>query len=265
MFENVFFRREKKQGIFVPDEIVNISYWLVLIVKNVFKWMYAVSLLSDKNFALVVILLICPMLKFILIGLGNIYKFRQNFRRPVFVVFIVIIILLESFFEMPIHILFPKNHLYLNTNYYKIYDLMKYRQVEIFTEILENFIIFLFILFFSFFKGKVTTTTIVCFSFCIAMLVYFVIAEFYFSCMYEEVKEDMIRKGTTNKEYRNVPNLQLNMPHIDRLFDNNQKLEHHNEENKSNGSNEKNSVPSNRYLITNEKSTDEMNSNLLKK
>jgi hypothetical protein len=90
-----------------------------------------------------------------------------------------LIVIIESFFEIPCHILFPKNIIYLHTNYFKIYDIVKYRQVQLLYQIVEN--IFILISLFETFKsGNAGIISILMLSFSIVMFVYYLSAEIFY-------------------------------------------------------------------------------------
>jgi hypothetical protein len=190
IFDNIFFNKET----YNYDEFTNASYWIILMTKNILKWIFAVQLFEDKNYSLFFLLFIIPVFKFLAIGLGNIFKFKKSFRINLVITIMVVISIFECFIELPSHYFFPTNHIYLHTNYYKIYDLGKYRQLEVFTELLENVIIFIY-LFFAFSntaedsKVGVGIVTILTLSFCLAIFVYYLLAEFYFTFLYKETKE----------------------------------------------------------------------------
>jgi hypothetical protein len=139
-----------------------------------------------------------------------------------------IILLIESFLELPMHFLFSKNQVYLHTNYFKIYDIQKYRQVEVLTNLFENSMVMIF-LYFNFTKGEETITVvhILTLVFTLVMLIYFILAEFYFTFFIIEEQsgevDDYGRTFKVKEEYvkrRNqFTNLEIN--HLKRRAENN--------------------------------------------
>lgn len=187
LFKNVFYHKDTES----PDEFINGAYWLLLVTKNICKWLFAGYLLSNGSYSLFILLFICPIAKFVLISLGNLYKFKKNFRGSL-IIAMGLILLVESFFELPIHIAFPFNRIYLHTNYYKIYDLMKYRHVEILTEISESVLVLIFVII-TMIDDIFGLISILSLSFTTPLLVYFLWAGLYFLFC---TKKTSINQGT---------------------------------------------------------------------
>lgn len=200
LFENVFYK--KSEGDF-PDEFMNISYWLILSTTNVLKWLFASYLFVDTNdYVLLILLFISPMIKFMAIGVGNIRKFRKVTRNWILIGLMILIVWFESFYELPCHVFFPKNYIYLHTNYYKIYDLAKYRLVEIITQLLDNALVLVF-LYFSFKAGNLGIVSILALSFCLVTIVYFILAEFFYLFLAKhKPKNEVDDYGRTTRRHK---------------------------------------------------------------
>ncbi len=84
LFTNVFFNKDKDF-----DDCINISFWIILITKNVLKWLFAFYVVENHQAILFVILLLTPSLKLILIGVKSIIHFRAKFRACVFLTFMI--------------------------------------------------------------------------------------------------------------------------------------------------------------------------------
>jgi hypothetical protein len=200
LFINVFYKKSEGK---CADDFMNSAYWLLLITKNILKWYYAVILMlgTTKNYGLFVILFISPMLKLLSISLGNIYKFSKLFKNKIVILIMSLFLLIESFVELPVHFLFPQNHIYLHSNYFKIYDIQKYRQVEILTELFENSMIIIF-LYYSFTKldDELSVIHILTLVFSIVMLFYFILAQFYFMLLHnDEIAKEVDEYGRSIK------------------------------------------------------------------
>lgn len=179
LFENVFYKKSENKK---ADELVNISYWVLLTIKNIMKWILLSALFKEGN-TIIFILLVFPLLKVFRIGIGNIYKFKQYFRVRSFIVIMGLINLLESYFELPSHFLFPVNRIYLHTIYFKIYDMKKYIKVELLLEVVENIIIIGLIVI-DILNGFISLTHILSFVFSFIILIYYIGATFYFLFLY---------------------------------------------------------------------------------
>ena len=95
---------------------------------------------------------------------------------------------------------FPKNTIYMYTNYYNIYDTGKKKYLQIALEITENLLIIIFcvVAFINNDKGIVIFLTL---SFSIAILCYYLSALFYFIFLYKKNdQEENLRKNFENKK-----------------------------------------------------------------
>jgi len=176
LFSNIFFNKDKQF-----DDCVNICYWIVLITKNVLKWLFVFYVVESYKALLIAILLFSPVVKFVLIGLKNLKHFREKFRRSVFIVFMLIEVLIECFFELPVHFFFPRNIIYYHSIYFKIYDKTSYRGFECLSEMIENAIVIYYLIqfFMNNTKGlSIISILLIVFS-CICLL-FFCFAKFYF-------------------------------------------------------------------------------------
>jgi hypothetical protein len=200
LFINVFYKKSEGKS---SDEFMNSAYWILLITKNILKWYYASILMLglSKNYGLFIILFISPILKLLSISLGNIYKFSKLFKNRIVILFMSLFLLVENFIELPVHFLFPQNHVYLHTNYFKIYDIQKYRQIEIITELFENTMIIIFLyLSLTKFVDDITVIHILSLIFSIVMLIYFILAQFYYMLFhYDEVPKEVDEYGRSIK------------------------------------------------------------------
>jgi len=175
-------------------------------MKNVLKWLYVSYLISNKNeYLLLVVLLIFPLVKFIVIGIGNIIKFRRISKNIAIIFIFSTIILIESCFEIPSHCIFPENHIYLHTNYFKIYDLCKFKQIEIASEIFENFII-LISLFFCFTSGNIGIIPILTLTFSFMAIAYYLTAEVYFMFYIEQAVEVNVLRDEYGRKIKRLIN-----------------------------------------------------------
>lgn len=86
-YDNVFIKKDNWDY----DDFINGLYWLLLISKNIFKWIYAATLFSEDNYMLLILLSLNPLLRFVLIGVGNIHNFRKKFRNNAIVAIIFFI------------------------------------------------------------------------------------------------------------------------------------------------------------------------------
>ena len=100
---------------------------------------------------------------------------------------------------MPLHLMFPINIVYQHTNYYKIYDLAKYRDVEIYIEIYENSILLGF-LFYSIIFEYFSIKNIVTITFVLSSELYFILALFYYLFIHDDYIRQKI-KMIGNNEY----------------------------------------------------------------
>lgn len=226
LFENVFYHKQSK-----IDEFMNATYWIFLMSKNILKWLYIIYMILEREnypykYLLIAILLLTPILKFSLIGIGNIYKFRKNFRRHAFTFIIFLIVFLESSIELPIHFILPKNYVYLNSNYYKIYDTMKYRHIEILSEMIENLIVLIFI-FIDFLNGIIGVFNILCFSISGSVWIYFILAEIYYSLIYEEKAGHQQLENTdkNNRRYTKIPKPHTDIKELNLMYRNEERKE----------------------------------------
>lgn len=163
---------------------LNILYWCIKIGKDVFKWIYSVSLIK-KNISLFILLFLSPLLKFIFISLGSIDRFKKNFYRiKILLILIVILLLIESFFELPVHFLFPINKIYKHTNYYRIYDLRERLFHNVLIEIFENLLLFGYLIYY-FNNGKFHYSAVIEIIFVILNIIFFIYSLFIY-CFYDK-------------------------------------------------------------------------------
>ena len=135
LYRNVFIGIETKYY----DSAVNAFFWIFLIIKVTFEWIFSIHEYK-KNKLLFVILILTVFMKFILISLGSLERFKKRFYKNYpLITFIIILLLIECFIELPIYCLFPVNKIYLHTNYYRIYDVKERIDTYLAIEILENF------------------------------------------------------------------------------------------------------------------------------
>ena len=164
LYRNVFIGIETKYY----DSAVNAFFWIFLIIKVTFEWIFSIHEYK-KNKLLFVLLILTVFMKFILISLGSLERFKKRFYKNYpLITFIIILLLIECFIELPIYCLFPVNKIYLHTNYYRIYDVKERIDTYLAIEILENFIFFFYIIK-SFINGNLHYS--------------FLYAEIYFRCV----------------------------------------------------------------------------------
>ncbi len=84
LFTNVFFNKDNEF-----DDCINICFWIILITKNVLKWLFAFCVVENHQAILFLILLLTPLLKLIIIGVKSIIHFRAKFRACVFLTFMI--------------------------------------------------------------------------------------------------------------------------------------------------------------------------------
>ena len=178
LYRNVFIGIETKYY----DSAVNAFFWIFLIIKVTFEWIFSIHEYK-KNKLLFVLLILTIFMKFILISLGSLERFKKRFYKNYpLITFIIILLLIECFIELPIYCLFPVNKIYLHTNYYRIYDVKERIDTYLAIEILENFIFFFYIIK-SFINGKLHYSSIILLIFLIIFLIFFLYAEIYFRCV----------------------------------------------------------------------------------
>ena len=85
LFTNVFFKKEKEF-----DDCINITFWIVLITKNILKWLFAFLVVEINKTLLIVILFVPPLLKIIIVGLRSLLNFKNKFRRFSFIIFMLV-------------------------------------------------------------------------------------------------------------------------------------------------------------------------------
>ena len=147
---------------------INITYWILKLSKDIFKWIYAISLFNE-NKILFALLFLPPVLKYIFISIFALRRFKINFRgnNPL-IILIIIILLIESFYELPIHFIFPVNKIYLHTNYYRIYDMKKDMMTNIVIECVECSVLFVYLIYYfafgKFHYSAVVLIIILCFN-----------------------------------------------------------------------------------------------------
>ncbi len=86
LFDNVFY---KKRNHPILDEVINITYWLVLMTKNVCKWMTAIWILY--YYPIKYILPAWCIIRFCFIGISNLKNFKTKFRRWPFILIMSIL------------------------------------------------------------------------------------------------------------------------------------------------------------------------------
>jgi hypothetical protein len=222
LFDNVFY---KKKDHHVLDEIINVSYWVILLTKNVLKWVLAASLLSQYD--LIYILPILPVLKFFTIGVMNLMTFRKRFRGCALAVVLTIIILIESIFELPMNYMCPIDRVYMHTNYYHIYDTGRRKYFQIICELCENLTILVFI-FIAIGDGVFGLIGILALSFTLTIFVYYVMALFYFLVLFKGLnnRKEEEKKMVQNRMYvrasvnQEMVSSMKEYPHIVRSYDN---------------------------------------------
>ena len=187
------------------DSATNAFFWIFLTIKIVFQWIFAIHEFKT-NKLLFILLFIPPFAKFILISLGSLERFKKLFYKNYpLIIFIIILLIIECFYELPIHCLFPVNRIYMHTNYYRIFDLKERIDTYLGIEIIESFALFIYIIN-SFIKGKVHYSSVILFIFLFIFLSFFIYAESYYRCVdiyYIESKidEKQRQKRENPKEY----------------------------------------------------------------
>lgn len=90
-------------------------------------------------------------------------------------------VLIECFFELPCHFFFPRNIIYFHTIYFRIYDKASFRNLELYSEIIENFILDIYLLdLFLYGKSGFSIIAMLLIIFCNLCLIYFCSAKGYF-------------------------------------------------------------------------------------
>ena len=195
LFNSIFIEKEK-----IINYYLNIFYWFIKTFKDIFKWIYAISLLK-KNKTLFILLFLPPFFKFIFISLTSLNRFKRNFHRLLYLMsFMVILLLIESFCELPIHIIFPLNKIYVHTNYYRIYDLRECISFNINIEIIENFILLLYSINY-FTAGKFHYSAVI-----ILILSFFSFCFFVYAKVFYCLLKTTIRKEKSNNEVFTLKN-----------------------------------------------------------
>jgi hypothetical protein len=213
LFENIYFKNSQGR---LYDELINGSYWVILLTKNILKILFAAEY---QLTSLLLIMIVSPLLRFFAIGLGNIYKFKKYNKVKILIFIMSTIVLIESFFELPLHYVLTKNVIYLHTNNFKIYDSEKYRNLQIGTEFLENIIILLFFAMSIFVEKKdITIIAILTFVFAFIWFIYNIIAIVYFSLFKtpeeafeideygRETKKSMMKRAERDQKNRQETN-----------------------------------------------------------
>jgi hypothetical protein len=216
LFDNVFYKKKDHE---ILDEFTNACYWIILLTKNVIKWVLAGYTLNE--YSLIYILPILPVLKFFTLGLMNILTFRKRFRGCGLVVVLTMLIIIESIYELPMNYLCPENRIYMHTNYYHIYDTGRRKYFQIICELCENFIVLVFISI-SIANEKLGIITILALSFCLAVFVYYLMALVYFLFIFKGIsgEKEQERRMYHNREYvkasvsQEVVSSMKNYPHI---------------------------------------------------
>lgn len=192
IYKNVFIGKDEKF-----NYSFNILYWFFKIFKEIFKWIYSVSLFSE-NKTLFALCFIAPIFKFIFISIQNIIAFKTNFRgNTPFIIISVFILIIESFFELPIHLMCPVNKIYLHTNYYRIYDKKISSTINNNLEGIECLVLLGFLLWYFCF-GKFHYSAVVLIILVIPLVGFYIGAKVFFCC-YEAIPEDDNDKNKDNK------------------------------------------------------------------
>ena len=187
------------------DSAINAFFWIFLITKVAFQWIFAVHEFKT-NKLLFILLFIPPFTKFILISLGSLERFKKLFYKNYpLIIFIIILLIIECFYELPIHCLFPVNRIYMHTNYYRIFDLKERIDTYLGIEIIESFGLFLYIIN-CFINGKVNYSSVILFIFLIIFLTFYIYAEAYYRCVdivnvQSKIDEKQRQKRENPKEY----------------------------------------------------------------
>ena len=187
------------------DSATNAFFWIFLTIKIAFQWIFAIKEYKT-NKLLFILLFIPPFAKFILISLGALERFKKLFYKNYpLIIFITILLIIECFYELPIHCLFPVNRIYMHTNYYRIFDLKERIDTYLGIEIIESFGLFLYIIN-CFINGKVNYSSVILFIFLFIFLSFYIYAESYYRCVdiyYIESKidEKQRQKRENPKEY----------------------------------------------------------------
>lgn len=188
LYNSVFIGKDSKIEIYS----LNIAYWTVKLLKDIFKWIYAISLFN-KDKILFILLFIPPLFKYILISLGSLDRFKKNFYRRFIVIFLIgFLLLIESFIELPIHVIFPINKIYMHTNYYRIYDLRERILINSIIELIEGIAILGYLIYY-FGNGKFhysAVITIILVVFCLLFFVY----TLFFYCLVDKKNIRKIRE-----------------------------------------------------------------------
>lgn len=191
---------------------INVTFWVIKLGKDIFTWIYAISLFSE-NKILFALLFFPPFFKYLFISLGSLRRFKKNFRSNPLILLIILLLIVESFYELPIHIIFPLNKIYLHSNYYRNYDKRETTSINNLIEITEDFILLIYLVyFFSFGKFHYSAVVLIILDvFCLITFILFVIYFLSIEGRKKEVREGKVKFGEASIEvkrsdisYRNI-------------------------------------------------------------
>lgn len=175
---------------------INCSYWIMKLAKDIFKWIYAISLFQEDK-VLFCLLFIAPFFKFFFISTYALKRFKVNFRgNKILIIIIILILLIESFYELPVHFIFPVNRIYLHTNYYRIYDITKNASTNIYIELCESTVLMVYLIWYFAF-GKFHYSAVVLIIINVFNLFFFIFSFLYF-CFFQ-TKHEMDEKEKETK------------------------------------------------------------------
>lgn len=189
---NVYVSKDARE----VDYPINCSYWIMKLAKDIFKWIYAISLFKEDK-VLFCLLFIAPFFKFLFISTYSLKRFKVNFRgNKILIIIIILILLIESFYELPVHFIFPVNRIYLHTNYYRIYDMIKNASTNIYIELCESTVLMIYLIwYFAFGKFHYSAVVLIIINF--FNLLFFIFSFLYF-CFFQTKKETDEKVKKTN-------------------------------------------------------------------
>lgn len=145
LYESIFITPTKKSEI--VELPINTFYWIVLILFNITKIIFSIIYLFQTNGSLLSIVLIVFIVKFIVYSTRNYIKFVSKFKSKVIKILMLVLLIIESFFELPIVWVYP-NYIYNYSNYRLIYENKKYNIFNNILYLIETFSVF--IIYFSY-------------------------------------------------------------------------------------------------------------------
>lgn len=145
LYESIFITPNKKSEI--VELPINTLYWIIIILFNITKIIFSIIYLFQTNGSLLSIILIVFIVKFIVYSTRNYIKFVSKFKSKVIKILMLALLIIESFFELPIVWVYP-NYIYNYSNYRLIYENKKYNIINNIFYFIETFSVF--IIYFSY-------------------------------------------------------------------------------------------------------------------